>query len=152
MAKEMTKTRNDYMLEKSISGMWAGHDKEMWQNQVSWCIKQVATVYSILWSLLKIKVFLSIDSFYHDVFPKYIFSSQYEFSVSAILHKIYGATVLKITRMKLSMNEVQSACLAGTVKSWSTAALAHCAYSAAYFSHRKSYCYLAYVLIFVALL
>lgn len=38
------------------------------------------------------------------------------------------------------MNEVQSACLAGTVKSWSTAALTLLD-SAAYF-HRKSFCYL----------
>ena len=29
---------------------------------------------------------------------------------------------LKMTRLKFSMNEVQSACLAGTVKSWSAAA------------------------------
>ena len=48
---------------------------------------------------------------------------------------------LKMTRLKFSMNEVQSACLAGTVKSWSTAARTLLD-SAAYISHWKSYYYL----------
>ena len=135
----MTKTLTTETKEKLYSGMQAGQERKYGKWSGILIVKNIANLKKI-WLAQNWNCLISLTYFWllrHHT-P---FSSQHSFFISAILHKIYGATVFKDDSIEV-LDEWSSKCLPCWDSKIVVYSCTHVASSAAYFSHRKSYCYL----------
>ena len=114
--KEMTKTRSEKIYKKN--NFWNANSTKI--RRCRMIRSQGVSVFLIL-SLVATFQLWRPDYKYVVKFPITRFFCNMIFNIGHFTQNL-RCNCLKMTRLKFSMNEVQSACLAGTVKSWSAAA------------------------------